>query len=454
MRMLVSLGAAASLIVLGLLVSSGARHVTAASQQTVEAAQPNMARSTVTGTIAYIHANDNSTIDFHLIQPDASNDHIIATLPISSALFVPELAWRPDGNELTFSSNHEGAVSFWDSDLYAIRPDGSGLRRITNGPDVSALAAYPKGAVTVNVQVFGSAGPFLVYVDGAPSAQAVTTCCGGSQRLTFNNVAVFSGRFQRAVAIFGFYRWFTPGVGAVLQAGQTVDAGTLVVSGDGAFELGAANLSWRSDNSALAYRFSECCYYKISAHPPEEGDGALLAQPSGFALLIDYAPVAAKANQFLYTNADVLYGNQILLGTEGITDSQVLTSTGVLYQAFHDVKWLPDGSGFLYSKDGLDNDGVLVINSNIYEYDFASQTTTPITNFTSEYAIRLSISPDGQQIVFEHSANGQAIDGLWMVNRDGSNPHVFVQGPDIGRPAWSRVTPPALKKVYLPLIVR
>jgi hypothetical protein len=414
-----------------------------------EPAAQSSGPSAAAGAIAYVHAHPDGTTDFHLIQPDGSHDQIIATLPISSALYIPELAWRPDGVELAFSSNHEETTSFWHTDLYAMRPDGSGLRRITNGPDASALASYPKGTVTVNVQV-NAGGPYLVYIDGAPSPQVVTA---GSHRLTFTNVAVFpGGRFQRVVAMFGFDRWFTPGVGAVLHAGQTVDAGTLVIGGQGISELGPSTLSWRSDGTKLAFRFLECCYDMIAAYPPEEDDGTTLLEPLGFANLIDYAPLAAKANQFLYTSADVFNGNAILLGIEGQSTNQPLVSTGYLFQQLHDMKWLPDGSGFVYSEDGLNSDGTLVVDSNLYEYDFASHASKPITHFTSEFAARLGISPDGQQIVFEHSTDDKAVDGLWIVNRDGSNPHLFVPGPGVARPAWSRVAPQLPKKVLLALI--
>jgi hypothetical protein len=319
---------------------------------------------------------------------------------------------------------------------------------------VRALGSYPKGAVTVNVQVYGSAGPYIVYVDGASAPQAVTACCGNSQRLTFPNVAVFAGHFQRVVAIFGFNRWFTPGIGAMVQPGQTVDAGTLVISGGGYRELGAANVSWRSDSTALVYRFSECCYDKIAAHPAEEDVGVTTVQPAGFAKLVDYAPVPEKANQLLYTSADVLNGNQIVLGTEGSNSGQTLVSTPVLYQTIRDLRWLPDGSGFVYVEDGLDSDGLVVVNSNIYHYDFASQTTQAITQFASEFVGHVSVSPDGQQLVFEHSANDQAVDGLWLVNRDGSNMHVLVPGPDVGRPAWSHGALRLPSKRYVPLVKR
>ena len=67
------------------------------------------------------------------------------------------LAWRPDGRELAFSSEHEEACSLYESDVYAIGYDGAGYRRVTNSPACAALAGLPKGSVKVNVT--NSAGP-------------------------------------------------------------------------------------------------------------------------------------------------------------------------------------------------------------------------------------------------------------------------------------------------------
>lgn len=82
-----------------------------------------------------------------------------------------------------------------------------------------------------------------------------------------------------------------------------------------------------------------------------------------------------------------------------------------------ELAWLPAGSGFVYS--------------------FTSRQSTRLTNFSSDFAGQLSVSPDGQSIVFERSTStdDQAPTDFWLVNRDGSGQRLVVR--NAARPAWS-----------------
>ena len=113
-----------------------------------------------------------------------------------------------------------------------------------------------------------------------------------------------------------------------------------------------------------------------------------------------------------------------------------------------DLKWLPDGSGFLVA---VPSDAAT---SNIYEYDFASGQLTQITHFSNEVAGHFSIAPDGQTIVFERAADRDSPTDLWLIDRDGSNLRLLVRGAV--RPAWSARAPqvPVFHYAYLPLIRR
>jgi len=90
-----------------------------------------VASSADPGTIAYVK---RSTDDIHVISPDGTGDRVLWTHPELFMYPAYELAWRPDGRELAFSSEHEAACSWFDSDVYAIGYHGAGYRRITNSP--------------------------------------------------------------------------------------------------------------------------------------------------------------------------------------------------------------------------------------------------------------------------------------------------------------------------------
>jgi hypothetical protein len=56
--------------------------------------------------------------------------------------------------------------SVYEYDLYSIRPNGSGCRRITNAPACAKLAHYPKGAVSVPVENYMTEA-VVIYFQGA-----------------------------------------------------------------------------------------------------------------------------------------------------------------------------------------------------------------------------------------------------------------------------------------------
>jgi hypothetical protein len=94
------------------------------------------------GTIAYVR----NGAEIRLIEANGSNDRRLWTHPdAKKELGIFDVAWRPDGKELAFSSGHAAVTSLYHSDLYAIRPDGTGFRKLTNPPDRGEFAHYPKG---------------------------------------------------------------------------------------------------------------------------------------------------------------------------------------------------------------------------------------------------------------------------------------------------------------------
>lgn len=204
--------------------------------------------------IAYVRGGT----EIRIIDPDGTNDRRVWThADARSELGIYGLAWRPDHKELAFSSGHAAAASLFHSDLYAIAPDGSGFRKLTNPPDRGEYQKFPKGNVTVTVrndqpgyrQSNASAGVFIVYVAGADEPQQITLPPGSSRTLVFNGVADFGAKAQAIVAMYGNFRWFMPGVD--VQAGRMTRAPAFSIGGDGIEYFGAFRPVWRHDGSRV-----------------------------------------------------------------------------------------------------------------------------------------------------------------------------------------------------------
>ena len=401
------------------------------------------------GTIAYVRDNDATGDEIRLIEPDGSNDRRIYSTgipdPYGDVFKVTELDWRPDASELAFAAEHEQACSIHESDIYAIRPNGSGYRRITSGPACAALQSYPKGRVTVIVRNFTANTALYVYVQGAPDALPVL---GNTATVVFDDVADFGdGVLQQAVVIGGAGRWIGSLAQADVKPGQTVSAGTLDVRGAAFEQFGARLPRWHSDGSRLGWILSGCAgIWQSSVNPPDGDHGSSVLGPGVFACVMDWGPTV-KANQIVYGIYGIDYG--IYLLTEGDTGTGERLITWDDFGLVLDIQWLPDGSGFLFEKTGGFN-----TNGNIFAYSFATREITQLTHFTNEFAGGFSISPDGQYVVFERGPQlgFEGTYDVWVMRRNGTEMRRLVQNGML--PAWSpRALPaPPIPRSYLPLI--
>jgi hypothetical protein len=226
--------------------------------------------------------------------------------------------------------------------------------------------------------------------------------------------------------MYGNYRWFIPGLD--VRAGRTTKAPDFSITGDGIELFGAFRPTWRSDGSRVSYRSGLCVTSSVDAQPtPGEfvfkplfsGD-----QPMG-ACAWDWGPTATLADQILYTsNAG---GSSIYRIKEGGTHpgTKIHTFSELDHQILLDLRWLPDGSGFLYSYPDLAYEF-----GNIFRYDFATKRVTQLTDFKDTYARAFDVSPDGAWIVFERAKkwNDDKDVDLWIMRTDGSNARLLVRG--------------------------
>ena len=432
--------------------------------------QPVSAGSQATQqAIAYIRSNDVTGDEIRLVDPDGTNDRRVWRTGASGAQGVRDIAnlvWRPNARELAFEGRHEEACSFYASDIYAIRPDGMGYRRVTAPPACGQGTGRPTGTVKVEFDNFiqpPTNGPFVLYVEGSPQAATFVIAPGDGLVVTFPNVADYGdGVAQWAVATTlttesGVARYMSVHGHADVLPGQTVEA-------DGPVEMSYAatnwrwhSPTWRSDDSEVAYMFGSAgtIYSKPADSTNPGGIGSYLLNlgssymPIG-PLRLTWGPAGARANQLLYTAWSD--GSAIIMVQEGSTNpgEVIVPAQGQLLG----VTWLPDGSGFLYSEG--EQFGEI---ANIFEYDFATGESARLTDFAQGWTRSMTISPNGQQIVFERQTSGDWMDGdpvtdLWIMNRDGSDQQLFVQ--DGRSPAWSLQPLPAplLPRLFLPLLKR
>lgn len=395
-----------------------------------------------TGAIAYIR----NSIEIRLIDSNGQNDHLLWTDPdIKESLGLYDLAWRPDGKELAFSSAHEALFSLYHADLYGIRPDGTGFRKITNAPDRKDFNAYKKGSVTVTVRnnqytfqrAQSSSGVFFVTIAGAEDPQMITLPPGSSKTVTFKSVADFGKKAQALVAISGNFRWMMPGTD--VQAGATIKAPDLIISGDGMELYGAFRPAWKQDGSEISYRDGVCLIKTIPAHPAE---GELQyhpmfkgKNPMGTCTW-DFGPTEALSDQVIYTENSGDEGSGIFIMKEGSAhdpSSRLTQFSDIQYQLLHDLKWLPDGSGFLYSTVNLFRDA-----ANIFWYDMRTKQTKQITQLQGAFARRFCISPSGKWIVYERAkTNDEDKDvDLWIMKTDGTGQKLLVKNGLC--PSWSK----------------
>ena len=391
------------------------------------------------GNIAYVRDEK----EIRVIQADGSGDHQLWThkdaQPYSG---IGDLAWSPDGKVLAFSSGHASATSLFHSDIYIIKPDGSGFRKLTNPPEQNQYSKYRKGKLVVTVRndsysfqaSNATAGSFFVYVAGADAPQLVTVPPGTSKAITFNSVADFGTKAQAIVAIYGNYRWFEAGTD--VQAGKTVKAPDLSISGNGIEYFGAFHPVWRNDGSEISYRTGTCTVDRIPVDPPQ-GEFYFKAMFSGEAPFgacsWDWGPTPAFANKVIYTENST--ESAIFLMTEGGTHpgTKLVNYSDIEYQLLHDLHWLPDGSGFLFSTPDL-----MRSSSNIFHYDLKTKQTRQLTKFENEFAKKFNVSPDGNWIVYErtkeYDENSPA--DLWIQTINGSESRLLTK--NARSPSWSR----------------
>jgi len=395
------------------------------------------------GSIAYVGLdNSGYAKTIKRINPNGSGLQTVWTHPETGVTNkIGDVAWKPNASELAFGSDHETLYSAFQSDVYSIKPDGNGLRRITNPPSRAKLLAggYSVGTVTGKVRNdYGTLTTLLLYIQGAQESVSISAHSKYDEvSFTVHNVAVLDD------LPYVVFTWSDSGhanckeyaVAVVpIVANQTVDVGTLSFNPATCSKYESEGITWKRDGAEIG----------VDVIAPRKFQSA--GQAIGTDLFT--APLMANLPAWSPVNDQVLYHYFSLdAGTRGIylttagggTGTRLVNDGGAVWVG---LAWLPDGSGFVYTLDHV-----------LYHYNLASSTSTPIADFYGEYISNPSVSPDGRYVVFQWQTGTSNQYNLWIVDRN--NPVEMWQLTSDGKstnPDWSRANPPTYHHFYLPLI--
>jgi Tol biopolymer transport system component len=444
--------------------------------------------------IAFISpSRDNQQVQ--LISPAGGEARTIWRVPADTPrqYGIGSLSWRPDGSEVAFDSGHERFRSMHARDLYAVTPDGSRFRRITNSPDPTSLAALPVGTVQVRVANPSLTGAELeVYVEGGSRSFRFLAQPRTEYDVTLNNVADLGPNVRQFVRVLSI----TPNTSgrlchyevtafADVVANQTVTAGRVSATED--FHCPTTfSPSWRSDGTRLIFLSREASrnidppnnIWQIEASPPPTALGERILDMGQFGTtdklyMVAMASSPALADEMLFVRNGAL-NTPVFRANARDAAAATLVDLGRCPRnacAVLGLAWLPDGSGFLFSRqeDGAALGAAPPAGGALYRYDFERRQATQLLRLPDEGIGRIALSPDGRSVVFERGpgleetvervATGPRLRcpcDLWLVERDGSNARLLVR--DARAPAWSarapQAAPPLTPRVWLPLISR
>lgn len=396
----------------------------------------SLAQGTNDTTIVYVSEDARS---LRLIQPDGSNDRLLWQVPDDvPGGPIDSVMWRPDAQQIAFTSTHEATCSEYAADIYLINPDGSNLQRMTNGPACAELSAYPQGSATVQIKNQNSNfSEYLVYIEGAPTAKVVTVAPGGTAMVAFPQVAdLGEGVFQLAVATNSTTRWFDASVAVDVTPGENAHAGMLTVAGGGFPAYGATHVSWSPDGLRLAYQLGQGRLWQVGIDAPLLSEGrALLDAQINNSVVGTYPVWSPVGDEVLYQRLNgsrfVIARAQVDGDSQGEDFANVTDTSG--------IAWLSDGSGMIVSAYS----DLLLTHVDLYLMNFADNNIVQVTQTTGEQAAFLpNVSPDNSQLVYGYTQNakGQPFNSeLRIMNMDGSDDHLLVK--DARRASWSRIAP-------------
>lgn len=238
---------------------------------------------------------------------------------------------------------------------------------------------------------------------------------GAAVAITFDNVADLGELQQQIIVINGRFRWFDSAVFVNVRPAQTTNASArLILTGSNMYRnMGGTYPTWHRSGTKVGFLFYEGIMMQIGANPPVSGDDSFILDQSQAGVIADSMAWSPLSDWLLYSSSE-----HISVVQPGAQDGGEAIIDKAAYELVLGLDWLPDESGFIFAITGgqFGQD-----NSNIYLYDFGESSLTPLTNYDDEFAGALSVSPNGQKIVYEFANNPGDPPQLRIMDIDGGN---------------------------------
>lgn len=398
------------------------------------------------GKIAYVEEDEeNDPHAINILDPNTNRVETIWTHPGKTVFPWRDVIWSPDATELAFVSDHEFISSPFKADIYAVKPDGSGIRKVTGAPSQEEISRgnYPRVTVTGrllnNVDDWDAARNHIIM--GIQYHKGGTSLVVNDSEIvpfTIPDVPVLDDPaiFNQTVIIHFSNDTCTAGLEyhfpTALVENGTVDLGTIPFFGLNCLQrLGTyvpRGLTWKRDGSEIA--FDMLGFKKVSSGSSRSFDWTEI-EPDGsiFSSNMQWSPVD---DRYLFRDWSLSGYGDIYIAEEG-GEPQLLVDNYVK----HGPAWLPDASGFVYIRQPS---GRTSFDDNIFFYDMESGESQRLTYFGSELVENLSVAPDGQHIIFErHDDITDASKDFWIMDRlNPANMWRVTHTGNCSSPDWSR----------------
>jgi len=430
------------------------------------------------GTIAYVTTIDGALPrTIRLVNGDGTEDRELFALPddANSSAFVSGLAWRRDATELAFYSNFE--LSIWDWDIYALTATGDNLRRITNVPRPIAYSNYPQGSATLAAKNAEVAGRFIqTYIEGSQQAFSWLAPSLESRAIEFS-LADFGPGIQQISRVNNDVTdcWFDFAANVDVVADESISIPQqLPPSSLTRDEIcpRAFYPQWGSDDNLYFVRLTRLDailngidnVFSVMRTPtddlqPQNRGARLFAvgrgtfgQENGFDDIRDLQTFRvspeAGSDQVLFSESITFQTDKVFLTNLNnpqnmVQLSGVMPDCGALGQpdcSIRDIRWLSDGSGFIYSlvlRPEFSTDDT-VIGTQVRQYTVRNGVVEDVllTESTDTVFGEFSISPDGGQLAIE--LQGAEVGFTDLYRYDIATDTFSLLTENAGSPAWAR----------------